>query len=229
MKKLTTVFTISMIILWTNVSGQSTAPAPVNPLKARSTQTYLDIMVNMVSTNLYYGRADNERSDYKKSEKGIQAGFSFQAGITPGFSLVPELYFVRKGGTLKENNPLTGSRSTMRFNTLELPVLARFHMGKFYLNAGPSVSYAFSGKRKEDDKSFRLSFDHSSGSYKRIDAAIQSGGGFEFPLKQKRLALDIRYVYGLTNITRSGEMYNRALMVSVNFSKAWKTNPLGKK
>ena len=87
-------------------------------------------------------------ADYKKSNNGIQAGASFQAGITPGFSLVSELYFMRKGGKLKANNPLTTSESSLRLNTIELPVLARFHFGKFYVNAGPSIAYNLSGNKE---------------------------------------------------------------------------------
>jgi hypothetical protein len=49
-----------------------------------------------------------------------------------------------------------------------------------------------------------------------------------FQIKEKRLALDIRYNCGLTNISHSKEMYNRGLMISMNFSKPWNTNPLGR-
>jgi hypothetical protein len=55
------------------------------------------------------------------------------------------------------------------------------------------------------------------------------GGGYMFHIKEKRLALDIRYNYGLTNISQSKEMYNRSFMISMNYSKPWKTNPLGRK
>ena len=154
---------------------------------------------------------------------------SFQAGITKHFSLVSELYFIRKGGKLKSNNPLTGNASIFHLNALELPVLARVHLGRFYVNAGPSITYTMSGNRKKDGKSTKILFDKSSGAFRRFDAAIQVGGGFEFPVKQKRIAIDIRYVHGLTDITHEKEMYNRALMVSINFSKAWKTNPLGRR
>lgn len=216
-----------MIFLASTTSGQTTKPESAAAKK--TAHTYLNIMVNVVSTNLYYGGSNKSLADYKKSANGIQAGFSFQAGITPGFSVVPELYFMRKGGILKNNNPFTGSESTLRFNTLEVPVLARFHMGRLYFNAGPSVAYNISGKQKMNDQSVKLSFDNTSGGFRRFDAGVQMGGGFEFPLKQKRLALDIRYVHGLTNMARGAEMYNRALMISVNFSKAWKSNPLAKK
>jgi hypothetical protein len=133
---------------------------------------------------------------------------------------------MKKGGKLKANNPLSPNESSLRLNTLELPVLARFHVGKFYMNAGPSIGYNLSGNREINDKSSKLSFKNSDGGFKRFDAGIQMGGGFEFPLKQKRIAIDMRYNYGLTNISQGNEMHNRALMISVHFSKAWKTNPL---
>ncbi|AUD02062.1 porin family protein [Spirosoma pollinicola] len=189
-------------------------------------KTYFDLMVNVASTNVNYGSANSSLTDYKKSANGIQAGVSLQAGITSGFSLVSELYYMTKGGQLKANNPMSANESTLQFNTLELPVLARFHMGKFYINAGPSIAYNISGNSKINDQSTKLLFENSSEGFKRLEAGIQLGGGVEFPFKQKRIVLDIRYNYGLTNIVYTKEMYNRALMISVHYSKAWKTNPL---
>ncbi len=194
----------------------------------KTAKTYLDLLVNVVSTNVNYGGSNSSLTDYKKLAKGIQAGVSFQAGITPNFSLVSEVYFMEKGGKLKLNNPLTTNESTFHLNTLELPVLARFHMGNFYVNAGPSIAYNLSGNSKIADQSTKLSFTNSSEGFKHLDAGIQIGAGLEFPFKQRRIALDIRYSYGLTNITYNKEMHNRALMISVHFSKPWKTNPLGR-
>lgn len=195
----------------------------------KTAKTYLDLMINMESTNLNYGSLNSDLAAYKEPVKGIQAGLSFQAGITSRFSLVTELYFMKKGGTLIANNLLSASETTLRFNTLELPILARIHLGKFYMNAGPSIAYAFSGKKSIDNQASQISFSNSSSGFKRFDAGIQMGGGIEFPLKQKRIALDIRYNFGLRNIANSEEIYNRALMVSVNYSKLWKKNPLGRK
>jgi hypothetical protein len=222
-------FIVGMIFLSASTFGQTKGPElkKINDVK-KTAKTYLDLMVNVVSTNLNYGGSNGTMADYKKSANGIQAGASFQAGITPAFSLVSELYFMRKGGKLKANNPLTNNKSTLRFNTLELPVMARFHAGKFYINAGPSIAYNLSGSKVIDHQSTKLSFENSTEGFKRLDAGIQMGGGFEFPFKQKRIALDIRYNYGLTNIAYHKEIYNRALMISVHFSKPWKTNPLGR-
>ncbi|MBK8788315.1 MAG: PorT family protein [Chitinophagaceae bacterium] len=229
-QKTQTAILLGMIFLSATTFGQVTKPASATINKEKKTaKTYLDLMVNVVSTNINYGGANGSLADYKKSSNGIQAGASFQAGITPAFSVVSELYFMRKGGKLKAGNPITNNVSSLRFNTLELPVLARFHFGNFYVNAGPSITYTISGTRKTEDVSTKLSFNNSPGGFKRFDAGIQMGGGVEFPFKQKRIALDIRYVYGLTNIAHGQEMHNRAVMISVNFSKRWKKNPLGVK
>ena len=228
-QKVQTGIILGMIFLSATAFGQTKGPESTKANEGKKTaKTYLDLMVNVVSTNLNYGGSNTEMADYKKTNNGIHGGASFQAGITAGFSLVSELYFMRKGGKLKANNPLTSSESTLHLNTLELPVLARFHFGKFYVNAGPSIAYTLSGDWEIDDKSTKLSFNNSNEGYKRFDAGIQAGGGFEFPFKQRRIALDIRYNYGLTNISYNKEMYNRAVMVSVHFSKPWKTNPLAK-
>ncbi|MBK7306944.1 MAG: PorT family protein [Chitinophagaceae bacterium] len=229
-QKTQTAILLGMIFLSATTFGQVTKPASATINKEKKTaKTYLDLMVNVVSTNINYVGANGSLADYKKSSNGIQAGASFQAGITPAFSVVSELYFMRKGGKLKAGNPITNNVSSLRFNTLELPVLARFHFGNFYVNAGPSITYTISGTRKTEDVSTKLSFNNSPGGFKRFDAGIQMGGGVEFPFKQKRIALDIRYVYGLTNIAHGQEMHNRAVMISVNFSKRWKKNPLGVK
>ena len=220
---------ISVILLSATVFSQTpTTEVKSSGERKKTAKTYLDLMVNVVSTNLNYGAGNSSLTDYKKSNNGIQAGASFQAGITPGFSLVSELYFLRKGGKLKAGNPLTNGESSLHLNTIELPLLARFHFGRFYMNAGPSIAYNLSGTRKIADLSDKLSFTHSGNGFRRFDAGVQVGGGLEFPFKKRRIALDIRYNYGLTNIANEKEMYNRALMISVHFSKAWRTNPFGK-
>jgi Outer membrane protein beta-barrel domain len=228
-QKLQTVLVMSIVLLAATAFGQTTNAGAKQKSEGRKTaKTYFDLMVNVVSTNLNYGGANSALADYKKSNNGVQAGISFQAGITPCFSLVSELYFMRKGGKFKANNPLTTNESSLRLNTIELPVLARFQLGKFYMNAGPSIAYNISGSKKIEDVSSRLSFKNSTEGFKRFDAGVQMGGGVEFPFKQRRIALDIRYNYGLTNIAYDKEIYNRAVMISVHYSKPWKTNPLGR-
>ena len=227
MKKILKLGILFIIISFSTNSFCQTTSLASNKITdgKKSAKTYLDLMINIESTNLNYGHSNSALADYKEPVKGIQAGLSFQAGKTSRFSLVSELYFMKKGGTLLANNPLSTNKTTLRFSTLELPVLARIHFGKFYMNAGPSIAYALSGKKSIDNESSPISFNNSSNGFKRFEAGIQFGGGIEFQLKQKRIALDIRYNYGLSNISNSEEIYNRALMVSVKYSKLWKKNP----
>ncbi|WP_428657726.1 porin family protein [Runella sp.] len=224
-KKVQTGMLMSILLLSTVAFGQTQESASGNTnLHRKTAGTYVDLMVNMASSNLNYGTANRALQDYKESTKGIQAGVSVQAGITPWFSLVTELYFMRKGGKLNVNNPLASVESNLRLNTLELPLLARVHMGKFYLNAGPSIAYTMSGKNTVGEVSNKISFGNSPDGFRRFEAGVQVGGGIAFPLKQKRIALDVRYNYGLTNISYNKEMYNRGLMISVHFSKALNKN-----
>jgi len=219
---------LGMIILAGNTYGQIEGPGSDKIKNDQVTRTYLDLLLNVVSTNFNYGKSNNSLADYKKSTFGAQVGASFQAGITPKVSLVSELYFIMKGGELHANNPLTTNKTTLRFYALELPVLARFHFGKFYANAGPSIAYNLYGTRKMEGSTKALSFNNSSEAFKRVDAGIQMGAGYRFKVKQKSVVLDVRYTYGLTNISNEQEMYNRYLNISLHFSKPWKTNPFEK-
>ena len=220
---------LGMIFLNGHLFGQAIASTPEKARGSKVTETSLHLVLNAVSTNFNYGKSNSALADYKKSVLGPQVGASFQAGITPHFSMVSELYFIMKGGKLDSNNPLTTGKSTLRLYTLESPLLARFHVGKFYVNAGPSLAYNLSGTRKSEESTTHVSFTNSNDGFKRLDAGVQVGAGYTFRVKQKRIALDVRYSYGLTNISYDKEIYNRYLNINVHFFKPWKTNPLGRK
>lgn len=208
-----TLLVLGMFFLHTFSFGQS------KPTGSEAPKTYLDFFISAVGTDLNYGKSNSALKDFKKSAQGVQIGLSLQTGIASHFSLVPELSFIMRGGKLKANNPLTQDESTLRFYTVELPVLARLHLGKFHLNAGPSLGYNFYGTQKLDGATTDLSFENETGGYKRLDAGLQAGGGLTFKIKQKRAVLDIRYCYGLTNVSYDKEAYNRSLLIRLHVSK----------
>jgi hypothetical protein len=226
-KHMKTVLIVGLISLSTNVFSQTFEK--VEPTKStKAPKSYFGLVLNLVSTNLNYGDANNALSDYKKSNKGLQAGVSFQGGITSRVSVLSEFYFLMRGGQLKANNSLTGAKSSLRFYSLELPVLARVHFGKFYINAGPYVAYNLSGREKTEGSSRSISFNGSDGGFKRFDAGVQCGGGYGFKIRQKQILVDVRYASGLTSISNGDDMYNRYLNVSLQFINPWKTNPLAR-
>ncbi|MEP7323418.1 MAG: porin family protein [Saprospiraceae bacterium] len=204
---------ISMIFLYASSFGQSKMSG------SQPQKTYLDIFISAVGTDLNYGASNSSLTDFKKSAQGIQAGVSLQTEIASHLSLVPELSFIMRGGKLKVNNPYVQDAYTLRFYSIEIPVLVRLHLGKFHVNAGPALAYNFAGNQKLDGSTTKLSFDNAIGGFKRLDAGIQIGGGLTFKIKQKRAMLDIRYCYGLTNVSYDKEIYNRSLLIRLNISK----------
>jgi len=182
------------------------------------------LSVNSLTTNFNYGDANRWLQSYKKDFRGLQAGVSYQAGISPAVSIVPELYFAIKGGILKEHNPLTTGKSTLRINSLELPVLARLHLNKLYFNAGPYVGYNVGGRMKTEATertaatSEKISFGSGMNDFRRWDFGVLAGAGYNFNIKKTILTLDARYGYGLTNISKDVERYNRVLNISLAIS-----------
>lgn len=194
-------------------------------LTSISQETRFSISINSLTTNFNYGKSNQGLRPYKKDFKGFQAGVSYQVRVTPAFSVVPELYFAIKGGILKQNNPVTINKSILRFSSIEIPVLVRFHFKKLYLNAGPYSGYAVGGRLKIDGtetiphSSTKISFSKSTDDFKRWDAGIQAGAGYNFSMKKSTLTLDVRYGYGLVNMSRELAHYNRMLNISLVVSK----------
>jgi hypothetical protein len=190
-------------------------------LTSFSQENRFSISINSLNTNFNYGSLNKAFQPYKKEFKGLQIGASYQAGISPMFSVVPEVYFAMKGGTLKQDNPITINKSTTRLYTAELPVLARLHLNHFYLNTGPYATYTFGGRIKMDgskdlpSSSTKVSFGSSAGDFKRWDLGFQAGVGYNFKIKSTPLTLDARYGYGLVNISNDIKRYNRMLNISL--------------
>jgi hypothetical protein len=215
-----TSFVTGMMFLYAFSFGQSQeSGSPIIKDNHETQESFVHFSIYGVGTELYYGSANSTLADFKKPAYGVKIGVSYQAGISQHFSLVSELYFIMKGGKLKEDNPLTEYESTLRFYSIELPVLARLHLGKFNINAGPSVAYNVYGTQKVDGITTDLSFNKKSGDYKRFEAGFQVGGGYTFLVKQKKVYLDVRYCHGLTNISNDLEIYNRSVLVSLHISK----------
>lgn len=215
-----TVLVTGMMFLYVFSFGQSTETVSPNIKNVNGAQeSYVHFFVNAIGTNLYYGDANKSLADYKKPALGITIGASYQAGICHNLSIVSELYFIMKGGKLKEENPLTDFESTLRMYSFELPVMARIHLGKFHVEAGPSLAYNVHGTQKIDGVTTDLDFNDKPGGYERFETGIQVGAGYSFMVKQKKVYLDIRYCHGLTNISNDTEMYNRSVLVSLHFAK----------
>lgn len=198
-------------------------------------KTYLDLLVNYSPSTFYYGDNNEDLKDYKKNLKGLQAGFSFQAGVSERFTAVAELYYMQKGSQLTGDNPISNAKTKTRIHMIEMPVLARVHFGRAYLNAGPSLAYQMAGKVKIDatetsaKTETKIKFGDGADEMKRFDAGLEVGGGYELPFRQNlRITFDVRYHVGLVNISNVSEIYNRSFLFNIMISKPWKKNPLAR-
>lgn len=190
---------------------------------ATAQKSRFGISVNSLTTNFNYGKSNDALQPYKRNYKGLQAGFTYQIGITPMISLVPELYFALKGGTLMANNPITTGKSTLRTSSLDLPVLARVHFGQFYLNAGPYASYTLAARLKTAASTVatevKVSIPVDETGIRRFDYGFQAGAGYNFKLKKAVLGVDARYGYGLANLSTDVDRYSRMFNLSVTLTK----------
>jgi hypothetical protein len=192
-------------------------------LKSYGQDSHVSLLINNVNSRLNYGGTNSSLQGHKKDVRGLQAGLSWQAGVTKNFSIVTEAYFVKKGGALKSDNPVDGMKSSLKLYTVEVPVLARIHAGKFYFNAGPYANYMLSGKKFSDSEGNQsISFGSGAGGFKKWEAGVQGGAGYQFSLKKTRMALDVRYTHGLTSIASDRDLFNRTINISVLVHRSWK-------
>lgn len=86
-----------------------------------------------------------------KTKAGISAGLNLVVPISKSFSFRPELNFVQKGGTMKEED----YKETLTLNYIQVPLNFTYNMptssGSFFIGAGPSVNLGISGKDKWHD------------------------------------------------------------------------------
>ncbi len=194
---------------------------------SHSQTSYITPLLNAVTTNFNYGDSENELETYKKNSTGLLIGASYQKGITKKFSVVTELYGILRKGELKSNNPLYSNGSKVLLYNMEMPILARVHFGRFYVNSGPYLAYSISGKIKSKNlesntsESREILFDGSTNSFKRWDSGVQVGAGYNFHIKKSAMVLDVRYGYGFVNISKDVERYNRMLNISVLMVMPW--------
>jgi hypothetical protein len=159
-------------------------------------------------------------------QPGFAAGIGFNVPVAGNgfFSVQPELLYVQKGhGVEATGDGGSALRLTETFNYLEVPVLGKLNFGtgrvKAYVNAGPSVAYALSGRFTQEISGGLLAFsseskyifgeepDNSIGDdtyrspkyYNRVDVGVQFGGGLGLAVGPGTVLLDARYGMGLTD------------------------------
>lgn len=147
---------------------------------------------------------------------GANAGVNFRYIEEKHFGFIVELNWLQRGWKEDfEELPYNYSRTA---NFIELPFLAHVYFGargKFFINAGPSVSLMvgestrtnidLTGIQKNPDFENRITYQMLQDVNRKVDYGIQGGIGGEFSINPKNsIYLDARFYYGLGNLLKSG-------------------------
>jgi hypothetical protein len=187
-----------------------------------------------------FAPAENEEN--VSSLAGFTGGLGINILMGEKFSLQPELLFIQKGANYEfkqgiGDGILQTATTDIRVNYLELPVLAKFTFGegkvKYYVNAGPSLSYGLGGKTDysinwtlgnetvyQEQAEGDVKFDDYPEEYpaqdvyfqRRLDVGVQVGGGV---ILYKKVIVDARYGYGFTKLDDEAQPKNRAIQITV--------------
>ncbi len=161
-----------------------------------------------------------ENSDDKRGAKvGGLFGFAFEHRFKNVAAIEIQALYVNKGAQSKTDNAFFKTTNRLNFHSVELPVLAKFYLGKkkiFNINVGGYASYAFvtqlrvKGENKVtganvDDKSENFSKSENNPKdvngnrpFNVYDAGVI--GGFEF-ISQKGVGAGARLSQGFIDFT----------------------------
>lgn len=153
---------------------------------------------------------------------GYLAGVWLRLGGN-SFHIQPEAYFTTKNASVqapKESAPTELIKGDMKFSNIDVPILlgTKLPVGplKLKLQAGPLFSFVIDQEASFKDN-IVSTYDDALKSYKDKFAAVVAGTGLDFG----NFAVDLRYEYGLGNISKTetaGKQTLNLWTVSIGYS-----------
>jgi hypothetical protein len=148
------------------------------------------------------------------SLSSIQIGFGLEKSFSERFSVETGITYAQKGfRTYTPTGPgfsffKDGAPSTQRADYLELPLLARLHMGsgklRWFANAGPYAAYwlRYSFESEVTAPATAVAVDLTNEDFQRLDLGIAAGVGLRLKAGMGELVTEVRYTYGLRDQQR---------------------------
>jgi hypothetical protein len=159
-------------------------------------------------------RSGERREANSDGGLGFQIGISHEKPLTKRVSLLPEVQYSRHNMDLQlEDYTLSdggyASNYELQLHYLNMPILARIYLGKFYVEAGPQGSFQLAAHEKGSETigtiagSYDRGFDRpATDSYRRFDVGVCGGVGVKLPAG---LALGLRTSVGFISLTDFGK------------------------
>ena len=147
------------------------------------------------STLANYKIKDGSEDQSGNSKAGFTAGVIVNLPAGKNFMIQPGVHWVGKGSKDEQD----GHTASLTINSIEIPVnFVYTSNGGFFIGAGPSASFAVSGKAKLDDVSADMHFGNSSDDdMKGFDFGANVVTGYQSP---KGLMIAANFNQGFSNL-----------------------------
>lgn len=203
-------------------------------LSAASAQAQLGLRAGANVSVLATGSKEGGRVARIGGRAGYQLGLSYAHKLTEHLSVVPEVAYSRLSSRVEvEDYSIAdggyGADYRLGRSYLSVPVLVRVAFGRFYLDAGPQVSWLLSAHEKGTEfigtiaGGYQQPFDRAATDrYRRFDAGLSAGVGLRLPAG---FALDLRSTSGFVSVTSEnrptsgyrGKLRNAVWQASVSY------------
>jgi hypothetical protein len=148
----------------------------------------------------------------------FQAGGFANYKVNEKFGAQAELIYSSEG--TGEKNKVFGGSGYISFGFVRLPLSAQYYITEqFHVEAGPNIGVLIGGKEKWNGESEKIDLDD----YKKIDAGLSIGAGYDLSEFIKGITAGLRFYYGFTNMVRTedlngGGFKNRVISVNVRYA-----------
>jgi hypothetical protein len=150
----------------------------------------------------FHAKVDGE-SDDGNSRVGFTAGVFADVPMANNFAFQPAMNFVQKGTTDEQTSGGVTEKAKLNVNCIEIPLnfvyTSNSSNGKFFIGAGPSITFHISGKASYDDGT------------NSISASLHFGNGEDDALRGMDFGANIL----------AGVVFKKGFLIAVNFNQGF--------
>ncbi len=181
---------------------KTNATPVTEPTTDQSTRMHFGFLAGLSSGEVTTGIPGTSISAPSNSRLGVAGGLFFNLPLNHFFSIQPQLLYIQKGGDLTAANPFPGIPTTLRYDVVELPLLAMGKFGSDFIKgtvfAGPSIAIAVNQSLVFSQTGQNTGLNPQ---YRNVDVGIHMGAGTEMAITQNLTwNFNVRYIAGLANI-----------------------------
>ena len=206
--RLSQVSVLSMLVLASASANAQSSALPMPPRR---------FGITLGANSATY--SGNELGDVSR-RTGLLAGVLAVLPFSPTIAFEPEIAYSMKGANASDSSQ-PGFSGSVTMGYLQIPALVRFELAaatvgpKPFIYAGPALAFKTSctfevhGPGISDSSSCN----DAEGNVNSTDFSLIGGAGIAFNMGGRTVGLAARYDYGLSNVSKAGDLKNRVLSI----------------